>query len=77
MIDTHTDIPNAGIVEEVRTILSHFFDVSDVPHIETVVIVYHTQLQDKMKGTEMLTPRVLLLRPWSLAHLVTPSIFSQ
>lgn len=65
MIDTHTDIPNAGIVEEVRAILSHFFDVSDVPHIETVVIVYHTQLQDKMKGTEMLILRVLFRPPIS------------
>lgn len=41
---THTDIPDASTVVEKGVSLSDLLDVLQIPHIQTMIIVYHSQL---------------------------------
>lgn len=47
IVGTYSDVPDAGAVEEKGANFSHLLDIAHIPHIETVVIVNHTQLQTK------------------------------
>ena len=44
-VATHTDIPDTSIVVEKGVSLSNLLDVLQIPHIQTMIIVYHSQLQ--------------------------------
>lgn len=59
MVSTHGYIPHTGTVEEERAILSNLLDIADIPYIETMIIVYHTQLQRKKKGDTKASPGTL------------------
>ena len=41
---THADIPNASIVVEKGVGFSDLLDVLQIPHVQTMIIVYHGQL---------------------------------
>ena len=44
-VATHADIPDTSIVVEKGVSLSDLLDVLQIPHIQTMIIVYHGQLQ--------------------------------